>query len=61
MSEHDLNITLKYQTLLLLLCKQENDAIFFLAVELLRWVGELLSDVETSTAIDFKERYAATR
>ena len=61
MSEHDFDITLEYQTLLLLLCKQENDAIFFLAVELLCWVSELLSDVETSAAIDFKERHASTR
>ena len=61
MSKHDLDITLEHQALLLLLCKEKNDAIFFLAVELLRWVGELLSDVETSTAIDFKERHAATR
>ena len=58
MFEHDLDVALQYQTLLLLLCQQENDAVLFLTVKFLSWISELLSDVKTSATVHFKEREA---
>ena len=58
--ENDLNITLQGKTLFLLISQQEDNTWLFLAVELLRRVGELLSNVEASAAVHFKEGNTAT-
>jgi len=59
MLENDLHVTLQDHALLLLLGQQENHAVFFLTVLLLRSVRENLPDVQTSAAVHFEEGDAA--
>ena len=53
--EDDLNIPLNHHTLFLLLCQQKHCTWLLLAVELRGRVGELLSDVQATTAVYLKE------
>ena len=60
MFKDDLYVALKCHSLLLLLSEQKYDSLLFLAVVPLGGVGELLTDVQASTRVDFEERHAST-
>ena len=58
--EDDLDVAFQHETLLLLLSQQKDHTILFLAVLLLRWVGESFPNVKPTAAVDFEKRYAPT-
>lgn len=56
--EEDLNVALHDDTLSLLLRQQKDHTVLALTVEFLCRVSELFSNIETSAAVNFEERYA---
>lgn len=58
--KHNLDVALKRQAFFLLISEQKDDSWLLLTVELLRWVSELLSNVEASTAVNFEEGNTAS-
>ena len=58
--EEDLDIALNDNTRPLLLCQQKDHSVLALTIEFLGWVRELLSNVQTTTAVNFEEGNAAT-